>query len=209
MFALRLMSTIPDPLMARLLHGIGMRLMECCRLWVKDIDFERSQIFVRDGKGGKDRTVSLPSMCIDGLRDQIERARVQVESDREQGLNGVAFPRSLDRKFPAAALILGWQFMFGSSRLCRDPQNPEGPLVRYHIHENSPQKALLQAVRESGISKRATSTRYVTVSRRICWKTDTTFAPCNFCSATLISRPLCLHARIAEKGLAGCGVRWM
>ncbi|MDA1213607.1 MAG: integron integrase [Planctomycetota bacterium] len=153
---LEAMSTPPYPLMAHLLYGTGMRLIECCRLRVKDIDFERSQIFVRDGKGGKDRAVPLPAMCVDGLRQQIERAREQVESDREQGLNGVALPRALDRKFPEAALSLGWQFVFGSTRLCRDPQNPEGRLVRYHIHENNLQKALVQAVRESGIGKRAT-----------------------------------------------------
>ncbi|MFN0199829.1 MAG: integron integrase [Planctomycetaceae bacterium] len=153
---LEAISTPPYPLMAKLLYGTGMRLLECCRLRVKDIDFERSQIFVRDGKGGKDRTVPLPEMCVAGLQAQIERTRAQLEWDREQGLHGVALPKALDRKFPKAALTLGWQFVFGSSRLCRDPQNPEGPLVRYHIHENNLQKALHRAVQESGIEKRVT-----------------------------------------------------
>lgn len=71
-------------------------------------------------------------------------------------MNGVALPNALDRKYPKAALSLDWQFVFGSSRLCRDPQNPEGPLVRFHIHENNLQKVLVRAVRESGIEKQAT-----------------------------------------------------
>ena len=146
----------PYALMAKLLYGTGMRLLECCRLRVKDVDFERSQLLVRDGKGGKDRSVPLPEMCVAGLRARIETAREQVEADRAAGLNGVALPKALDRKYPEAALSLGWQFVFGSSRLCRDPQNPEGPLVRFHIHENNLQKALVRAVRESGIDKKAT-----------------------------------------------------
>lgn len=149
-------SLEPYGLMAKLLYGSGMRLIECCRLRVKDVDFGQSQIIVRAGKGDKDRTVPLPEACIDGLRKRIDMAREQLEFDREHGLHGVALPRALNRKYPQASLSLGWQFVFGSSRLCRDPQNPNGPLVRYHIHENNLQKALVQAVRESGINKRAT-----------------------------------------------------
>jgi len=153
---LRAMDTSPYSLMAQLLYGTGMRLLECCRLRVKDVDFERSQILIRDGKGGKDRAVPLPEMCVVGLQEQIVRARQQLESDREQGLHGVSLPKALDRKYAEAALSLGWQFVFGSSRLCRDPQNPEGPLVRHHIHENNLQKSLVRAVRESDVGKRAT-----------------------------------------------------
>ena len=138
---LHAMDSSPYTLMAQLLYGTGMRLLECCRLRVKDVDFERSQILIRDGKGGQDRAVPLPEMCVAGLQEQIVRARTQLESDREQGLHGVSLPKALDRKYADAALSLGWQFVFGSPRLCRDPQNPEGPLVRYHIHENNLQKA--------------------------------------------------------------------
>ena len=150
------MAATPYQSMAQLLYGTGMRLLECCRLRVKDVDFERSQILVREGKGGKDRAVPLPEMCIAGLRERIVRAREQLESDRAQDLNGVALPKALDRKFPGAALSLGWQFVFGSTRLCRDPQNTDGPLVRFHIHENNLQKALVRAVRAAGLNKKAT-----------------------------------------------------
>ena len=153
---LQAMTQEPYALMARLLYGTGMRLIECCRLRVKDIDFDRSQILVRAGKGDKDRSVPLPESCLVGLHEQIDRARRQLEMDREAGVHGAALPKALDRKYPDAALSLGWQFVFGSSRLCRDPQDPTGPLVRYHIHENNLQKSLLRAVRTAEIHKRAT-----------------------------------------------------
>lgn len=133
-----------------------MRLVECCRLREKDIDFERSQIMIRSGNGGKDRSVPLPESCAAGLHEHIDRARGQLAADREAGVHGVALPEALDRKYPKAALSLGWQFVFGSARLCRDPQNPAGPLVRYHIHESNLQKALVQAVKKAQIHKRAT-----------------------------------------------------
>ena len=146
----------PYALMARLLYGTGMRLLECCRLRVLDIDFDRSQILVRNGKGGKDRAVPLPGLCVAGLQKAVEQAREQLELDRQEGRAGVRLPDALDGKYPGAALSLKWQFVFPSPRLSRDPRDADGPWLRFHLHENNLQKALLLGVRKSGIRKQAT-----------------------------------------------------
>ncbi len=154
----RVLLAIKSPLyrvMAELMYGAGLRLIETCRLRVKDVDFDRRQLFVREGKGGKDRTVPLPRQCVPELRRRIELAREQRDRDRTQGVGGVSLPHAIDRKYPDAALSLEWQYVFGSPRLCRNPQNPDGGLVRHHIHENNMQKALKRAVRESGLTKTA------------------------------------------------------
>jgi len=143
-------------LMAELLYGTGMRLMECCRLRVKDIDFDRSQIFVREGKGGKDRVVPLPLICKDRLAHQIELAKRWWEEDRMMERAGVSLPAAFSRKDQAASLKLEWYYLFASSSLSRNPQTETGPALRHHIHENSLQKALKEAVTQSGIMKRVT-----------------------------------------------------
>jgi integron integrase len=146
----------PYRLMPQLMYGTGIRLMECCRLRVKDVDFSRQQILIREGKGGKDRSVPLPSRCVDGLQRRVEIAREQARRDIDEGVAGVPLPRAFDRKAPTASVGLAWQWVFGSDQMSRDPQNPNGPLMRNHIHENNLQKALSEAARRSQVNKRVT-----------------------------------------------------
>ncbi|MEZ5942097.1 MAG: integron integrase, partial [Planctomycetaceae bacterium] len=148
----------PEPanLMARLLYGTGMRLMECCRLRVKDVDFDRGQIFVRQGKGGQDRSVPLPGACVAGLRERIEISQTQLRHDLETGTGGVPLPNAFGQKSPQAAFSLSWWWVFASDSLSRDPQRPDSPLVRFHLHEGNLQKAVRRAVRESGVPKKIT-----------------------------------------------------
>lgn len=148
----------PEPylLMCQQMYGTGMRLMECCSLRVKDVDFDRGQIVVRHGKGGKDRAVPLPVQAVAALRVRVEVARQQMQRDIGEGLAGVPLPKAFRRKNSLASVNLAWQWMFGSEQLSRDPQDPESPLVRYHLHENNVQKALLGAVRRCGFQKRVT-----------------------------------------------------
>ncbi len=98
-------------LMLGLLYGAGLRLMECLRLRVKEVDFDRGVIAVRDGKGGKDRVVMLPEMVRAGLQDHMERLRMRWQQDRDEGLDGVALPGALETKYPNAGREWGWQSM--------------------------------------------------------------------------------------------------
>ncbi|MEZ6057467.1 MAG: integron integrase [Planctomycetaceae bacterium] len=142
-------------LMAELMYGTGMRLMECCRLRIKDIDFGRSQIVIREGKGDKDRVVPLPDRCRESLAVQIQRARRVAKLDRQANTAGVSLPHAFGRKSPGAGHSELWQYIFPSKGLCKDPQDPTGPLLRHHIHENGVQKAVKLAVQASGINKKA------------------------------------------------------
>ncbi len=141
-------------LMAELLYGTGMRLMECCRLRVKDVDFARNQLLVRGGKGGKDRAVPLPDRAAERLREQIERVRRLHEDDLAHGFGSVWLPSALRQKYPHADRELGWQYVFPSGRLSEDPREPTGPKRRHHVHESAMQKALRRAVLASGLTKR-------------------------------------------------------
>lgn len=142
-------------LMAALMYGTGMRLMECVRLRVQDVDFEYRQIVVRHGKGGKDRVVPLPESLRDRLRDQVELVRRTHQEDLDGGFGEVYLPTALARKYPNAARELGWQYLFPASRLAADPRS--GKVRRHHIHETGLQKAIRAAARESGLAKRVTS----------------------------------------------------
>lgn len=142
-------------LMVELLYGTGMRLMECCRLCVKDIDFSRNQIVVREGKGDKDRAVPLPRKCRDRLRKQVEAVRALHANDRAAGFGAVWLPFALREKYPNAERELAWKWLFPSQRISRDPRDPDAPPRRHHIHENSLQKAMKRAVDASGIQKPA------------------------------------------------------
>jgi len=117
-----------DLLMVEMLYGTGMRVLECCRLRIKDVDFARKQIIVRDGKGEKDRAVPLPVRLQTRLREQLERVRKQHARDVKAGHGRVWLPYALTVKFPNAARELGWQYLFPSSRLSADPRasQPEG-----------------------------------------------------------------------------------
>ncbi len=140
-------------LMAGLLYGSGLRLMECVRLRVKDIDFALAQITVRDAKGGKDRVTMLPINLSEPLRRHLLRMKAQHEQDLEDGFGTVHLPFALGRKFPNAVREWAWQYVFPSSRIAVDPRSSKRQ--RHHLAEGILQSALKKAVDASGIVKRA------------------------------------------------------
>jgi len=139
-------------LVVALLYGCGLRLQECLELRVKDIDFERREVTVRRGKGQKDRRVMLPDGVGDRLRGHLETVRELHRADVAAGLGRVVLPSALDRKFPHAAAEWAWQFVFPAGRICRDPRF--GPPSRYHLHETVIQRAVTEAARRAGLTKR-------------------------------------------------------
>ena len=141
-------------LMAALLYGTGMRLMECVRLRVKDVDFGRAEICVRNGKGGKDRRVPLPRRLDDRLQAQVERVRVLHGQDLLAGRGQVYLPHALGRKYPNAGREFGWQYVFPATRISRDPRSGESR--RHHVDESSLQRAVRKARVGAGIDKPAT-----------------------------------------------------
>jgi integron integrase len=148
-------TTEPYALMARLMYGCGLRLMECCRLRVKDLDFARGQVLVRGGKGNKDRVVMLPHSLRNRLEEQLRGRRTLHERDLARGLGRVAMPDALDIKLSGADHALGWQFVFASRQLSRDPRS--GAVGRHHVHESAVQRAVTAAVRALLWTKRVTS----------------------------------------------------
>src|SRR5438132_5467545 len=140
-------------LMAGLLYGSGLRLMECVRLRVKDVDFAYARITVRDGKGGKDRVTMLPVNLATALERHLAKAKMQHEEDLAEGFGEVYLPDALERKYRSAARSWVWQFVFPSSRIAADPRS--GVLRRHHVDENVLQVAVKRAVGESGINKPA------------------------------------------------------
>ena len=141
-------------LMASLLYGAGMRLMEAVRLRVKDVDFGRCEIVVRNGKGGKDRRVPLPRRLEAALQAQIERVRVLHRRDLAQGYGEVWLPHALSRKYPTAGREPGWQYVFPASGLSDDPRS--GTRRRHHVDEAVLQRAVKSARVAAGIDKPAT-----------------------------------------------------
>jgi integron integrase len=140
-------------LMAGLLYGSGLRLMECVRLRVKDIDFPLAQIAVREAKGGKDRITMLPLNLSEPLRRHLLRVKAQHEQDLEDGFGNVHLPFALGRKFPNAAREWAWQYVFPSPRISVDPRS--GKRQRHHVAEGILQSAIKKAAGASGIVKRA------------------------------------------------------
>ena len=138
-------------LLARLLYGTGMRLMEGMRLRVKDVDFDRSAIIVREAKGGKDRVVMLPRSLAPALRHQVLAARAQWEADRQAQRGGVETPHALEAKYPKVGQTWGWFWMFPSPTLSVDPRS--GVERRHHLFEERLQRALRKAVPLAGIVK--------------------------------------------------------
>jgi integron integrase len=138
-------------LLAALLYGTGMRLMEGLRLRVKDVEFERREIVVRDGKGGKDRVTVLPENLVLPLQEHMSRRRAQHQADTAEGLGSVWLPDALATKYPAAATAWGWQWVFAGTYKSTDPRS--GEIFRYHLHEQSVQRAVYAAARRSGIDK--------------------------------------------------------
>lgn len=169
----------PYHLMASLMYGSGLRLMECCRLRVKDIDLDRQQITVREGKGDKDRAVPLPQKLASGLRAQLTFVSSLHESDLAEGAGWAWLPDALAIKYPSAGRELRWQYVFPATSLSRDPRPREanetetpGPASpkhakllaeinaqrrRHHVHENSVQKVVKRAVTRSGVHPKASS----------------------------------------------------
>jgi integron integrase len=141
-------------LMAGLLYGSGLRLMECVRLRVKDVDFGYAHIVVRDGKGAKDRVTMLPVNLAQALERHLQKVKAQHEEDIEAGLGSVYLPTALERKYPNAQRAWSWQYIFPSSRISLDPRSQERR--RHHVEESSLQMAMKKAVRAAGISKPAT-----------------------------------------------------
>jgi integron integrase len=138
--------------MVSLLYGAGLRLLECCRLRVKDVDLARSQIVVRGGKGDKDRVVMLPRALRPALEKQLQARRQLHERDRAAGPVWVNLPHALARKYPSAAGELGWQYVFASRQKSRDPRT--GNTGRHHVHEGAVQRAVHLAVQQTGLTKR-------------------------------------------------------
>ncbi len=139
-------------LMAGLLYGTGMRLMECVRLRVQDINFGYRYIIVRSGKGDKDRRVPLPEKYYHKLQEHLCKVKEVHESDLSRGFGEVYLPHALDRKYPGMSKEWIWQYVFPSSRLSVDPRT--GKVRRHHVHENSLQKAIKRAALKAGLSKR-------------------------------------------------------
>lgn len=138
--------------MAALLYGTGMRLMECIRLRVQDVDFDRNMILVRNGKGNKDRVVPFPGTLRKALNEHLKKVRELHDEDLEKGFGEVFLPDALARKYPSAPREWGWQYVFPSSRLSVDPRS--GVTRRHHVHENGLQKSIKKAAAQAKINKK-------------------------------------------------------
>jgi len=140
-------------LMARVLYGTGLRLLELLRLRVQDVDFARNQIVVRGGKGDKDRVTVLPDKLKLELQRHLERVRLLWEQDVREGFGEVYLPEGLARKYPKAGKEWGWQWVFPSRSRSRDPRS--GKMRRHHVQETGLQRAVKAGLHLSGITKRA------------------------------------------------------
>ena len=143
----------PGWIMGMLLYGAGLRLMECLRLRVKDVDFSCAEIRVRSGKGDKDRVTMLPAAVKEPLRRHLELVKKQYETDLKSGYSGVSLPGALERKYPNAGKEWSWQWVFPASSLYIDRQS--GQRKRHHLHVSVLQKAVREAALKAGISKPA------------------------------------------------------
>ena len=141
-------------LIARLFYGSGMRLMEAVRLRVKDVEFSRREILIREGKGFKDRVTMLPDAVIEPLLRHLEKVKMLHEEDLALGHGEVYLPYALDKKYPNAGREWGWQYVFPSRNLSVDPRS--GKQRRHHVDEKGVQRAMKQAVQDAGLVKPAT-----------------------------------------------------
>jgi integron integrase len=140
-------------LMASLMYGAGLRVLECAQLRIKDVDFARGELTVRSGKGDKDRVTMLPDRLAPPLRAHIARVRTRYDNDRRAGVGTVRLPHALAAKYPNASSEWPWQWVFPASRLYVDPRT--GERLRHHLHESAVQRAFKDAVRSAHISKPA------------------------------------------------------
>lgn len=141
-------------LIARLLYGTGMRIMEAVRLRVKDVDFQRREIVVREGKGNKDRVTMLPLSLVEPLQAHLVAVKRLHEDDLQKGFGEVYLPFALARKYPNAGREWGWQYVFPAGARSEDPRS--GAERRHHVSDQAVQRAVRQAVRDAGIAKPAT-----------------------------------------------------
>jgi integron integrase len=141
-------------LVAELLYGGGLRVMEGLQLRVHDLDFDRRQVMVRDGKGMKDRTTVFPETLVGPLREHLDRVQLVWEGDRRGEIPGVELPYALAHKYPHAGTEWGWQWVFPSAELSVDPRS--GIRRRHHLYETTVQRAMRSAVRLTGLTKPAT-----------------------------------------------------
>ena len=148
------MSGVPQ-LVAKLLYGTGLRLMECLRLRVKDVDFELNEIRVRSGKGDTDRLVFLPETIKPSLQEHLERVRLIHQNDLKQGYGEVYLPGALERKYPNAKKDWVWQYVFPSIKLSKDPRS--GAIRRHHMDPSTIDRAIKRAARLAGIEKRVSA----------------------------------------------------
>ena len=140
-----------NQLMAKLLYGCGLRLMECVRLRVKDIDFEQNHIIVRDGKGMKDRSTMLPEQLKPLLQEHLEGVRIIHKQDLNNRLGEAYLPFAQERKYPKAAKEWGWQYVFPSVKISKDPRS--GKMRRHHVSESALQRAVQKAARKAELTK--------------------------------------------------------
>lgn len=152
----RVIAAVPPDyqLMVKFIYGSGLRLMECLRLRVKDIDFQKSQILIRDAKGMKDRVTVLPDNLKASLEAHLERVKILHQSDLSAGYGRVHLPYALERKYPKASVEWAWQYAFPAKSRSKDPVT--GETKRHHVHENALQKAVQTAVRLAGVHKPVT-----------------------------------------------------
>ena len=141
-------------LMAKILYGCGLRLMECIRLRIQDLDFGQSLVYIRDAKGGKDRVVVLPKSVREDLLFRVESVKKTHDEDLLQGFGRVYIPEALARKYPNASQEFRWQYVFPAKKMSIDPRS--GVQRRHHVLESGLQKAVKTAVDRAGITKRAT-----------------------------------------------------
>ena len=149
----RLLSGITGTrwLIASLLYGAGLRVMECLRLRVKDVDLSYRQVLVRDGKGEKDRVTMLPEKLVAPMRGHLERVRLLHARDLREGYGEVQLPYALARKYPRAGREWPWQYIFPSQHRSADPE--DGVVRRHHLYDSVPQRAIKEAARAAGIAK--------------------------------------------------------
>mgnify|MGYP003633602743 CR=1 FL=1 len=144
-----------NQLIGAILYGSGLRLMECLRLRVKDLNFEYACLHIHDGKGMKDRVVMLPSQLHRPLQSLLHRNFLQHQNDVENGIAGVYLPHALARKYPQAPTEWKWQYLFPATRVSRDPRSKR--VGRHHFHITAFQKVMRAAVVEANITKQASS----------------------------------------------------
>ncbi|MCD6553190.1 MAG: integron integrase [Anaerolineae bacterium] len=141
-------------LIAKLLYGSGLRLIECLRLRVKDIDFAQHQIIVRDGKGMKDRVTMLPDTLVEPLREHLQRVKMLHQQDLAEGYGAVYLPAALERKYPHANREWIWQYVFPAAKRSKDPRS--GVIRRHHLGTSAIQNAVRKAAKLAGINKHVT-----------------------------------------------------